>query len=78
MHSRPNPSAAIDGVARTVTEDEPFTATTVFHALRQVDGNRNWRKARRRSQQALQKRVLRVYWAILGPFGLGARKFSGR
>ena len=58
-------------------EDEPFTATAVFDALHQVDGNVNRRIERRRCEQAFQEGVLRVYWAILGLFRFGARSYSG-
>ena len=59
-------------------KDEPFTATAVFDALPQVDGNLNRGKERRRCQQSLQEYVLRVYWAIPGLFRLSARSYSVR
>ena len=59
-------------------QDEPFTAATVFDALHEVSWNLNRRKERRRREQALQEGVLRVYWAILGLFGFGARSYNGR
>jgi hypothetical protein len=59
-------------------EDEPFTAAAVFRSLHQVGRNLGWREVWRRCEQALQEGVLRVYWAILGLFGFGARSYSGR
>ena len=57
----------------SATKRRAFTGATVFDALRQVLGNRNRGKERRRREQTLQEGILCAYWAIPGPFGFGAR-----